>query len=104
MTRDKWIGWSQDQYDKDKFKNNQGFKIFPHGFGLSYQDLEFIIDFDLGEYGETNGFDVNRLWFFIEKNNIKTIFKHEHQIEKVVAFETSQNNLTFSGYINYYKK
>ena len=104
MIRDHWIGWSQNQYEKDEFKNEQNIKIFPHGFGLSYQDEDVYIDFDFGEHGESNGFDVNRLWFFIETNKIKTVFTNEKQIKKVVAFEAISGALEFSGYINYYKK
>lgn len=104
MTREHWIGWSQNQYGIDKFKNEQGIKIFPHGFGLSYQDEDVCIDFDFGKHGEFNGFDINRLWFFLEMNKIKTLFTNEKQIKKVVDFETECGALSFSGYINYYKK
>jgi hypothetical protein len=101
---DEWIEWSQNQYDKNGFQNNEGVKIFPHGFGLSYQDSEIYIDFDFGEHGETSGFDVNRLWFFIKTNEIKTLFKDEKQIKKVVDNQTAEGKLEFSGYINYYRK
>jgi len=104
MTREDWIGWSQDQYEKDEFRNEQNIKIFPHGFGLSYQDKDVIIDFDFGEHGESNGFDVNRLWFFLETNKIESVFMNEKQISKVVDFELRSGALEFSGYINYYKK
>ena len=104
ITRDDWIGWSQDQYEKDEFKNEQNIKIFPHGFGLSYQDEDVYIDFDFGEHGEFNGFDVSRLWLFLEVNKIRSVFTSEKQIKKVVDFGAASGALEFSGYINYYKK
>jgi len=104
MTGDDWIVWSQNQYEKDRFINEQNIKIFPHGFGLSYQDEDVCIDFDFGEHGEFNGFDVSRLWFFLEINKIKSVFTNEKQITKVVDFELTFGALEFSGYINYYKK
>ena len=104
MTGDKWIVWSQEQYERDEFKNEERLIIFPHGFGLSYEDSDDYIDFDFGEHGEINGFDVNRLWWFIETSEKRTLFTNEAQIKKVVDFETNAGNLVFSGYINYYKK
>lgn len=104
MTNTQWISWNHKQYEKDQFKNEQGIKIYAHGFGLSYQDAEIYIDFDFGEHGEINGFDVHRLWDFIEENKINTLFRHVHQIEKVLSFEMAHEKLIFSGYINYYKK
>jgi hypothetical protein len=103
ITRDEWIGWSQNQHEKDEFRNEHNIKIFPHGFGLSYQDEDVYIDFDFGEYGESNGFDVNRLWFFLETNKIKSVFTNKNQITKVVDFELTSEAIEFSGYINYYK-
>ncbi|MEL6560165.1 MAG: hypothetical protein AAFQ94_18395 [Bacteroidota bacterium] len=104
MTGDQWIVWSQDQYEEDEFTNDQNIKIFPHGFGLSYKDEELFVDFDFGEQGESTGFDVNRLWLFIERNKIKTVFTNMKQIKKVVDFEVASGRLEFSGYVNYYKK
>lgn len=104
MTNNHWIDWSQDQYKKDEFKNEQNIKIFPHGFGLSYRDEKLFIDFDFGDDGESTGFDVNRLWLFIETNKIKTLFTNNKQIKKVVGFEVESGALEFSGYINYYKR
>jgi len=104
MKRNEWIVWTQNQCDKDKFQNDEGIKIFPHGFGLSYQDSENYIDFDFGEHGEIFGFDVNRIWFFIETNKMKTLFTDENQIKKIVDNQTAEGKLEFSGYINYYRK
>lgn len=104
MKRDEWIAWSQNQFDKNKFNNDEGIQIYPHGFGLSYQDSENYIDFDFGANGEIYGFDVSRIWFFIETNKIKTLFTDENQIKKVIDNETNEGRVEFSGYINYYKK
>ncbi|QNR25154.1 MafI family immunity protein [Croceimicrobium hydrocarbonivorans] len=99
-----WVLWSRNQYEIDKFKNDQNLRIFPHGFGLSYQDDEVYIDFDFGEQGEYKGFDLYRLWLFLESNKMKTVFTNKNQIKKVIDFETTSGALEFSGYINYYKR
>jgi hypothetical protein len=104
MKRDVWTYWSQNLHKKHQFKNDQGIKIFPHGFGLSYQDAERFIDFDFGENGEITGFDGYRLWDFIEENNISTLFTSVNQIARVVEKEVTKGKLEYSGYINYYRK
>ncbi len=102
ITTIEWPVWSQSQYDEDQFTNEYGIRIFPHGFGLSYQDSEFYIDFDFGENGETNGFDSNRIWLFAERNGINTQLINENQIQKIIEDQVLKGNLKFSGYINYY--
>ncbi|WP_420321036.1 DUF6896 domain-containing protein [Flagellimonas sp.] len=98
-----WSLWSSMHHNKlQSFKDD--FKLFPHGYGLTFSNNEFWIDFDFGEDGEINGFDAKRLWVFIEKNNIETNFLSSHEIQEIIKLETKKGKLVFSGDTNYYIK
>ncbi|WP_190810514.1 hypothetical protein [Flagellimonas sp. S3867] len=98
-----WSFWSSIHYNKlQSFKDD--FKLFPHGYGLTFSNDEFWIDFDFGENGKIKGFDAKRLWVFIEKNNVETDFLSSDEIEKIIKFETKKGKLVLNGDINYYIK
>lgn len=103
ITNSEWVPWSQNLYEKNQFSNNESIKIFPHGYGLRFQDKNLFIDFDFGDEGEISGFDSYRLWQFISANQIKTLFTEKDQIDRVIKDQTNKEKLYFSGYLNYYK-
>jgi len=103
MTCYDWINWSNNIYEKNKFHNNQGIIIDQHGFGLSYEDKEYNIDFDFGKNGEITGFDSGRIWYFIKSNYIKTVFTDENQINKIIKNEVYEGRIELRGANYYYK-
>jgi hypothetical protein len=45
-----------------------GVEVYSHGFGIEFIFGALTIDFDWGEFGEPDGFDVWRLWNFARLN------------------------------------
>ena len=83
--------------------SSDGIHIFKHGYGLTIKDSTCYIDFDFGKNGEVNGFDVHRLFFFIEKNNIPSRYKTVDEIKCDFKEALEAGEIFFSGYINHYK-
>jgi len=79
-----------------------GIKYFMHGYGIAMDDGNLKVDFDLGENGQINGFDAERLAKFVEKNEIKTPLKNRNAIAAAITEAESTGELSYSGYILYY--
>lgn len=45
-----------------------GVEVYSHGYGIELTFPDLAIDFDFGDHGETDGFDVWRLHFFSRCN------------------------------------
>jgi hypothetical protein len=46
-----------------------GYKMFKHGFGCSVKGPAVNVDFDFGNAGQTNGFDIGRLQAFASRSS-----------------------------------
>lgn len=80
-----------------------GINYFKHGYGVTMTDGKRKIDLDLGENGEINGFDAWRLYDFAERNNIPTSFGSHTELETAIQEAVDSGELTYSGYILYYR-
>ena len=93
-----WTGINTEQ----RGETPDGVKYFIHGYGISMNDGNLKIDFDLGDKGQINGFDAWRFSDFVEKNSIKTSFKDDKEIERAIKQAEKDGELKYSGYILYY--
>lgn len=81
-----------------------GIDYFKHGYGVAMADGKHKIDLDLGENGEINGFDAWRLFDFAQGSKIQTSFGSHEEVESVIQEAERSGELTYSGYILYYRK
>jgi len=81
-----------------------GIDYFKHGYGVAISDGKHKIDVDLGENGEINGFDAWRLFKFAQDNGIQTPFGSLAEIDSAIQEAVDSNELTYSGYLLYYRK
>lgn len=102
ITAEEWIDFRMTFNGQKERKTSASYKIFPHGVGLAFKSPEFIIDFDFGENGESNGFDANRLFNFIESNNIISNYNSADEIKRDIDAGVHTGEIVYSGYINYY--
>ena len=81
-----------------------GVRYFKHGYGCTVKLPTGTIDFDFGEHGDIDGFDVWRLRNFARCRLSSYGFASEEEVG--TAFEAAWNSgeLVFSGYILYYLK
>ena len=80
-----------------------GIDYFKHGYGVAMSNGEYKIDLDLGGKGEINGFDGWRLFDFAECSRIQTSFGSHKEIEFAIQQAVNSGELTYSGYILYYR-
>ncbi|MEN3941900.1 hypothetical protein WJU23_11445 [Prosthecobacter sp. SYSU 5D2] len=66
------LGWARSchQMNLPELGQTIGIRIRPHGYGVEMKFPGISIDFDWGDLGEGNGFDVWRLWNHCEENKI----------------------------------
>ena len=98
ITNKQWTGIDVEQ----RGVTDDGIKYFIHGYGIAMNDGNTIVDFDLGDKGQIDGFDSWRLWGFIEKNNIETSIKSESELKDLINEAEKNKELSYSGYILYY--
>ncbi len=95
--------WAATEFPESK-KLQGEVPFFKHGYGCTVSLPEGVVDFDFGENGETDGFDLWRLQRFAECNMQRFEFKSLEDI--AAAFENAKANQEFrySGYLLYYLK
>lgn len=76
-----------------------GVTYFKHGYGCSVLLPGGGVDFDFGERGETNGFDLWRLIDFAGKRLPDYGFGSEKELEACFKAEVEAGSIVFSGYI-----
>lgn len=81
-----------------------GVRYFKHGYGVVMTDGTHKIDLDLGDTGQIDGFDAWRLFSFARKNDIETSFRSHEEIESAMQDAVEAGELTYSGYLLYYRK
>jgi hypothetical protein len=78
----------------------EGIRIYAHGYGIELKIGDLTIDFDWGENGEPDGFDVWRLWNFDCDNGGSIPCSYE-LIQRWLAAAHSAGELTNSGTLYY---
>ena len=98
ISNTEWTGIDAEQ----RGTTSDNIQYFIHGYGIAMKDGEIKVDFDLGDQGQINGFDLWRLWGFIEDNNLKHIINSKEQLKALFEEAVAKNELIYSGYILYY--
>ena len=79
-----------------------GIPYFKHGFGCKVKLPRGAVDFDFGEQGQINGFDLWRLLDFAGSRLFKYGFSSEAALKQCFEDEEKAGRLVYSGYILYY--
>ena len=82
----------------------EGVKSFKHGYGCAVHLKSAPVDFDFGENGEIDGFDIWRLAGFAKGRLDQYGFKSEKELDVCFKAEIDAGSLVYSGYILYYLK
>src|SRR5687768_10424986 len=94
---DDWAG-----YRLESTQLAGGFVIRKHGYGCEANSAGLHVDFDFGANGETDGFDVYRLWDFAEGKGYDYGFDSEDHLVAVFKEAISAGEILHDGYINHY--
>lgn len=79
-----------------------GIPYFKHGFGCKLKLPRGAVDFDFGEQGQINGFDLWRLLDFAGSRLFEYGFSSEAALKQRFEDEVKAGRLVYSGYILYY--
>lgn len=73
-----------------------------HGFGCAVKTDRFVVDFDFGEQGQIDGFDLWRLNKFARGRLGNYEISSEQELETLFDTVCKSGELTYSGYILWY--
>jgi hypothetical protein len=79
-----------------------GIEYFKHGYGCAVNLPSGPVDFDFGEEGQINGFDLWRLTRYADERLDEYGFESEKEIEGVFNQSINASEFRYSGYILYY--
>jgi len=79
-----------------------GIRYFKHGFGCAVHLLTGAVDFDFGDHGEIDGFNVGRLAGFANSRLPEYGFATEDALKECFKEEAAAGSMVYSGYILYY--
>ena len=79
-----------------------GIPYFKHGFGCKVKLPRGAVDFDFGEQGQINGFDLWRFLDFAGSRLFEYGFSSEAALKQYFEDELKADHLVYSGYILYY--
>ena len=71
-----------------------GYRIFKHGFGCSVKGPGLAVDFDFGNAGQIDGFDIGRLQAFATRRPDLFGFASFDQIRRTLAEATECGEIT----------
>lgn len=77
-------------------------RYFKHGFGCSIHLPAGAVDFDFGESGEIDGFDVGRLFGFAGTRLRSYGFETRDALAECFKTAVAAGSLVHSGYVLYY--
>ena len=83
-------------------ETQEGVRYFRHGYGVEMSFGDRSVDFDIGKYGEIDGFDAWRLFEFAQASKIVTPYKDGTELEKDLKQAEGNGEVRFSGDILYY--
>jgi len=98
ITNIEWSGLNKEQREITPC----GINYCIHGYGISMDDGNVKVDFDLGSEGRINRFDAWRLAGFVEDKNIKATLANGKNIEEAIKRAESDGEIKYSGYILYF--
>jgi hypothetical protein len=78
-----------------------GVEVYSHGYGIEFICGGLTIDFDWGEAGEPDGFDVWRLWNFARLNPCARPCPEHAQVRNWVEEAAAAGELTQDRYLYY---
>ncbi|WP_370868306.1 hypothetical protein [Pseudomonas sp. MWU12-2311] len=79
-----------------------GIQYYKHGYGCAVSLSTGAVDFDFGDQGEIDGFDVWRLTGFADSKLPEYGFATEDALKECFKEEVAAGSLVYSGYILYY--
>lgn len=79
-----------------------GYRFFKHGYGCGVQGPGFTLDFDFGESGQIDGFEVSRLKAFAANRLEDYGLQSPAEVDALFAEARDAGELAFSGYILFY--
>ena len=97
-TNTDWVGTDVPQ----RGNLNGGISYFKHGYGCAVDLPSGRVDFDFGEHGEIDGFDVWRLAGFAGSRLPEYGFTSKAALNECFKSEVATGSLVFSGYILHY--
>ena len=96
------IDWVSDRTFSGMGEFKDGTKYFKHGFGCSIKTPDFSVDFDFGDNGEINGFDLSRLENFTKGKLHNYSISNSEELNSLFSMACKTTELIFSGYILWY--
>lgn len=78
-----------------------GVEVYSHGYGIELVFGGLTIDFDFGDAGEADGFDVWRLWNFGRLNSCGTSCPEYEQVRAWLEEAAAARELTQDRYLYY---
>jgi hypothetical protein len=81
-----------------------GVRYFKHGYGCAVQLPSGSVDFDFGEHGEIDGFDLGRLSYYARGRLSAYGLASEEELKGVFEAAVRNGELVYSGYILYYTR
>lgn len=80
----------------------EGCHYHKHGYGCAVRAPSWHVDFDFGDTGQIDGFDLWRLQDFADARLAEYGFKSEEELEEAFGAAVAAGDLQYSGYILYY--
>jgi hypothetical protein len=77
-------------------------RYYKHGYGCAVHLPTGTVDFDFGEHGEIDGFDVWRLSNYAGRRLSAYGIASDDELKKVFDVAVKDGALVYSGYILYY--
>lgn len=103
VTNDEWIVESYNKTSgEQRSETTDGIKYFIHGYGVSMNDGNKQVDFDLGDEGQIDGINIWKLAEFVEKNKVETNLYDGNDIKKEILKAVDDGDMKYSGYLLYY--
>jgi hypothetical protein len=78
-----------------------GVEVYSHGYGIELLIGRLTIDFDWGEFGEPDGFDVWRLWNFARLNPSASPCPEHSEVRTWVQEAAAAGELVQDRYLYY---
>ncbi|HYH65496.1 MAG TPA: hypothetical protein VD866_12440 [Urbifossiella sp.] len=78
-----------------------GVEVYSHGYGIELSFGGLTIDFDWGEFGEADGFDVWRLWNFARLNPCDEPCPEHAEAKTWIEAAVAAGHLTQDRYLCY---
>ncbi len=66
------VDWARTRVVPGTGQTSDGIEFFKHGYGVRMSCGARVVDFDLGENGELDGFDAGRLYHFARDSALET--------------------------------